>query len=749
MASILQSKKSSKIDINTPEGLRVLADLTNTPVPQEKRRRAGLLGGLSKFLDFIRTGEFAVGGLLSGKGVRKGIKEKISPSDVLFGEAPKNQKFFTPGNLGRIVVDGLLDPTTYLTLGTGSALKVVTKAGTKVALSKTGKQMVSDLADDIMKNAVKQTGVATSRRVAVDEAKEVVGNLATQQIAQSTFERGGLRNITRGLQATGVKATRENVERAVKEGVSGLRAKSGLKFAGVRLVPAATLKAPIKKPTDLVIKQLNKTETGKELVDGLKKTGGAIASLFNRDFGLPKQFVRIKQNFLDGYDNAAGRIKDDINVIFAGTTKSEREAITVALEKGKRGIRDLDPKLQPIAFRVREIFERVAVEEESKGLLNTTMENYVAHIYRDTDKAKSLIGEINKGKESALLRFAKSRSIHSLAVAEELGLNPIKDVAEILNIRLLASEKAKLTQSFFRRVVNNFGEQPLTNIVTKSFNKEDIARADTAINSLSKSISDHIAKPLKKLTSDGKKIRRGSLLRGFPFETVPEAQKALDDLLELEDLMKKIKEADTADRIKLAEKIDAKIGGSQNSLGLAFESQVLRQVKSQDPKLFKEMMESRFSLVRMGDVGVGVPKTIADAQIPEIIGKDIVKMGKKFFDDDSAMSLLRFYDHSLNFFKGSVTVLFPAFHGRNAVSNVMQNFLDIGVQAFNPVVHKKATAILKGADGVLVTDLGERITYKEIRKQINRTQVFQNKLRRTDVSKILTSNPIKKKIPLK
>lgn len=63
-------------------------------------------------------------------------------------------------------------------------------------------------------------------------------------------------------------------------------------------------------------------------------------------------------------------------------------------------------------------------------------------------------------------------------------------------------------------------------------------------------------------------------------------------------------------------------------------------------------------------------------------------------NDDSMKDSLQTFDKLQNFWKASVTSYFPAFHGRNAISNVLQNFLDLGVHALNPMYHFQAGSLI-------------------------------------------------------
>jgi len=136
---------------------------------------------------------------------------------------------------------------------------------------------------------------------------------------------------------------------------------------------------------------------------------------------------------------------------------------------------------------------------------------------------------------------------------------------------------------------------------------------------------------------------------------------------------------------------------------------------------------------------------------PAIV-EQIDKFGKSMIGDDATNNLLRAFDKAQNFWKASVTSIFPAFHGRNAMSNVFLNFLDIGSASISPSKHVLATSLLnqnrqatnlarlsvgtgEGAKvakiqlekllnkTVLTDDFGKSWTFKEIRKELTNRRV--------------------------
>jgi len=110
----------------------------------------------------------------------------------------------------------------------------------------------------------------------------------------------------------------------------------------------------------------------------------------------------------------------------------------------------------------------------------------------------------------------------------------------------------------------------------------------------------------------------------------------------------------------------------------------------------------------------GVPQ-LKGVRVPEPIAKHMDEISSFLSNDESTNSFLRLYDKLHSFWKGTVTGWFPAFHTRNAMGGVFNNWI-AGLN--NPLTYKVANNILKGKDGVLRTKAGD-FTYGQVRKMLN------------------------------
>jgi len=160
---------------------------------------------------------------------------------------------------------------------------------------------------------------------------------------------------------------------------------------------------------------------------------------------------------------------------------------------------------------------------------------------------------------------------------------------------------------------------------------------------------------------------------------------------------------------------------------------------------------------RFGTLAERAPTGYIEAGAKELKGlkfhpaivEQLDKFGKALSGDEATNALLRAFDTAQNLWKASVTSIFPAFHGRNAISNVFLNYLDLGFAALSPSKHllsgslimqnskiaklerliasgdKEAKALLETLlkKPTLTDDFGRSWTFGELRKEMREKNV--------------------------
>ena len=79
---------------------------------------------------------------------------------------------------------------------------------------------------------------------------------------------------------------------------------------------------------------------------------------------------------------------------------------------------------------------------------------------------------------------------------------------------------------------------------------------------------------------------------------------------------------------------------------------------------------------------------------PPEVAKHITNLTRGLVKDDGTKAAFRAYDSLQNYFKAAVTSIFPAFHGRNALSNVFLMYNRIGMESLNPATHVAAANMI-------------------------------------------------------
>jgi hypothetical protein len=333
------STPTTKPKVTTVAGLQAYAAQQGVDVsgaqPQESV--------LQKILHVLNTGAYAVGGLISGKGIGEGIKQHTLPSEALGIKNP----------IGGFIADVLLDPTTYITFGYGAEAKLATKAG-EVALSKAG--------TSLLKESILQLGEQAGRKAVA--------------------------------------------EKVMAEGADKFLAKDGLKFMGKQILPRSVVTAPFRAADALVEKtpvvgklyQGAKDLAGKAFVPfkSIKDLPGGIGqeyvdkfSAFNKGTRAEvskavEEAATLGKTAKQELGNKAGTEIGKILETMSGKTGSPISGASGALESVAPQIAsDVtgtgNKVIDNIIGNIQGQHKQFATVEKAKGILDTELPDYVRH----------------------------------------------------------------------------------------------------------------------------------------------------------------------------------------------------------------------------------------------------------------------------------------------------------------------------------------------------------------------------------
>ena len=419
-------KTASKPNVTTVEGLRDFALQNNVDVSSTQPKESTL----QKILHVLNTGGYAVGGLISGKGIKAGIQERIQPSEAL-GIKSK---------VGGFIADILLDPTTYITFGYGAGAKLATKAGT-VVLSKTG--------TSLLKKSILEVGEEAARKT----------------LAEKVLEKGGEK----------------------------LLAKGGLKFAGTQVLPRSAVTAPFKAADWIAEKTpvLGKVyESAKDLAGKAFVPFKSIKDLPGR---IGEDYVDKFSQFSKATRSEVGKAADEAIDLGKTATKELGKDAGTRVGRLIEGMTDIPTKtaagveqvaakgnsvIDNIIGRIQGEHKRFATLEKERGLLDTELPDYLRHyltpegrefLTKNTDVAQE---PLQKTRVST--PFAKERNLDDTIVninnyfRKNHGVKLFEqDAFKAFGARKAEHVKAVNTYDFLTDVGKQFGKQ--AEMVTKEF----------------------------------------------------------------------------------------------------------------------------------------------------------------------------------------------------------------------------------------------------------------------------------------
>jgi hypothetical protein len=638
-------------------------------------------------------------------------KRRFSYSDIIRTRAPG---FYNkPGGRASTAVLGFigdvaLDPLTYVSLGSAPLARVtmtaatkigkagkIAQAGSKLALSKKGTQTLNQVTQRVLDNGIRLTDEGRAAHEII--RKELIGKgyQADDAVAFANRKIKQMGKPALVSDAVTVAEATETAQRRVatmiQRGQWELVDKGGFKFAGKTVVGGKDTR--IGAAVDSAAKALRIPETraviantapakfltgvSTQVGEKVAKTSNTIGKIFNRNHGLPDEVIDLEHRWHARIANSERDIKKQTKDIFGDFTREEN------MEIGKLAIEidDLDAALRTQAKADLKIGAG-SIHRLETGKI--TVDDYVAERVTDHIEGAVRSGRINDKQRRALAemkdefsRLAKLENEAGLLQKIKSNYTPryyesIKNPAKLIKVRLEA--RSGLTTFFDRaerRVFDTIEEANAHGFdhVTDASMLYAMRASDSAQVLANQQFNDSLRLLIPDV--DQRLTRMGVKPSRALLDTGEEAG---DDGL-----------------TTIAKRIQAK----RDKLGI-------KALKAEDQDLANIMEHVRF-------MGEGTYSSTTRSEMN---------------------AMLKTYDSTLRWFRGSATVLRTAFGSRNLVSNHFQAFLRAGKDAisFDPRSIIDAMHIMSGkVKGMRTTGVyGRQWTGEELLESTLENNIMRN-----------------------
>jgi len=713
-------------------------------IPEEKgwsvlgKKFINVVGGV---LDTLRTGEYAVGGILSGKSPITGIREKLSPSEAL-GIADDNTKLWSKRGLAGLAADILLDPVTYLTFGTAGVMKLVTKGG-QVSVTKVGQSLMREMIEKgaseaaarrTMARVIQEGGETAAEKYIGKEGLKFMGQVF---IPSSAFQKAG--KIIGKVPGAGA---------AGKVGNAFARA-----FVPFREIDQLPAKIGGKGAyTDFLYKPFDR-ETQAEIfkeIDQIKNV--AQKTYKERGIDVGKEI---------GYKIEMQELTEDklLDDVIKWMSKEQKEMLEIERGLGKKigevpgylrhymaddGRKFIDKGGDFMASLSKSLRAKLKAAEPRK-LVRVVSEagkdvtwDKVRYALKPLKEAKIIdkLEDVTQKKITSLQKLQKKLAKPEIAMHMDVWKDHIsalkKQISKLPDIQKIVGDVAEFNKKEFDEVIQSITSVEIDELAPLIKELEDLVQTSQGREFLFQPLKEgkiiprqkkiiDIENTIRKITNElSEKIKKYQFFdyvdqKGNFYKTV-RAKGDYKDALpltirEINDYFKSkfgVKEFFTEDAFK------------------AFALRKAEHIRFVNTHKFLEAAKARFGTRIDKAINKYTPEGIelVESTAPQLKGwllpKPIVEhldSTLKFLtNEETTHALLRGYDKMLRFWKVNVTGIWPAFHTRNFIGGYFNNWL-AGV---NEARYIDVERILRGSDHIMTTDIGTKISGKQLLDEAER-----------------------------
>ncbi|MDD5220149.1 MAG: hypothetical protein PHV11_06265 [Candidatus Bipolaricaulis sp.] len=695
----------------------------------------GFVNVLGGVLNVLRTGEYAVGGILAGKSPITGIKEKISPSEVLFEDREEDRKLWSQKGVTALAVDILLDPVTYLTFGAGKAIKLTTKGG-QLLINKSGQKLIKQI---ISKGASEAAARRTMARVIQEggeaAARKYIGKSGLKFMGRTFIPMEAFQKAGQALQkvpGAGVfNRVGSGFARAFKpfSEIDGLPAKIGGKGTY-----SDHLFRPFTRETQAKI--FNQ-------IDEVKKIAAKAYKEHGIDVGKTiGQKIETRQltgsQFLDDVIKWIGKEQDEMLKIEKATGKKIgeikgylRHYLTPDgrkfIEKGDDFMGML-PKPLRAKLKAAEPRKLVRVVSEAGKDVTWDKAKYTLKPFKEAkviDQLENIASKKIKALQNLQTALAKGDIDNIMNLWREHKVALGKHISKFPEVQKTVTEIAEFSQKEFGNIVSGLASFEARKLAPIIKDLEDLVKTSQGREFLYKPLEAIKKIPYQKKVIDAQKkilsIQKelGEQIKKYQFFDYIDAKgnfyKAVRAGEEYKDALPlTIKE--------INDYMKAKHGVKNFFEPDAFKAFAIRKaehIKYINTHKFLEATKARFGtrLDKVKETVVDGVRLVESTNpqlkgwlMPEPIVKHLDETLKVLTNEESMKGFVGLYDKALGIWKKNVTGMWPSFHTRNFIGGFFNNWL-AGVRAIDNI---DAWKILNGSDDIIKTEIGTKYSGKQV-----------------------------------
>ncbi len=684
------------------------------------------------FVDVISLpSEIVAGAISSDFTIGEAIDQNKRVTDAIFGDKNifnKNGEATTLQKIGNFIVrtpiDILTDPLTYLTFGASAGvlglkslpkitlgMKAIEEAGLIGQAAKEGgvltKALSAEGADVLKfaKNVQRQlTGTmsAENLRTLVQAGEGLKTGLLKRGVTQETldFTENELKDLLKAtveapLQPDWAKKAVSNLLEHNPALTKTMLDEGGMKFFGktmlsgqrisstMEMIPGMTLLDDFTKPMRNSVNAL--------FDPAIVKAGGEYVRLPEEYVGFRQQLKDLGESLhVDAFQNMSN-VQKQLNL-----NKDEWRLVMDAMSIRKM---PADPILAKAYTTMLDLDERNLAMLQKAGVPIHNLENHTGLIFVPEDtrrvvKNSQFSKDVGAAQEAAHAKFIEQKGMDITDKAPGLEKyaidNPDSEIGRALGKNVGTEDLPAKAVESPQQVGYAIGREIDTKV--KSIMKDSVTTFEEALKNPEivklQEMRDAVDKllPNKELVGKAEKLGLTKEETGF----FVDENKSIYKRVAASATELKRAGFDNFDDNLLTAFTTRTLQNQRQAIGQHFMEGLIRNFAKKIDEAPKSWLPIDNAGLFQKGVDIGVPlvsKEGAEYVFHPAIAKAYQTMLEGITKDEVSAGFWSAFDKIQRYWKASVTSIFPMFHGRNAISNVFLNMMDMGYEVFNPATH--------------------------------------------------------------